>query len=392
AFHPHAHRCRQCGEPLEVEPGDACGADLNPPWGVGAAGPEAVAGGLWRYLAALPPIDPGQVARVRMGEGGTPLLRAPRLGRQAGCRDLWLKDESRNPTGSFKDRGTAVALAVLASAGVKAVGTVSTGNMARSVASYAARAGLAATVWVGAGTAAEKLAPISVHGARLLRIDAPYGEIYEASLQWGRVHGVAFVNSDAALRVEGQKTIAYEIGEQLGSQAPDWVVVPTSSGGNLSAISKGFQEAVEWGWLERSPRMVAVQAAGCAPIACAWQAGEEKPLPVGALHTVAAAIANPSPPSGARALAWLRRTGGVAVEVSDEQILGQQRQVASLAGRYLQPASAAGLAGLMRLREQGTVAASDTVVVVLTGAGSNAPPPELPMPEIVSLDDVRGGS
>jgi threonine synthase len=325
-----------------------------------------------------------------MGEGGTPLLHARRLGAAVGCEDLWLKDESRNPTGSFKDRGTAVAVAVLAAAGVELIGTVSTGNMARSVAAYAARAGLRATIWVGASTPAHKLAPIAIHGADLVRIDAPYGEIYRTSLLWGANHDVVFVNSDSALRVEGQKTIAYEIAEQCSGRPVDWLLVPTSSGGNFSAIGKGFREIVDLGHLQRSPRLVAVQAAGCSPIASAWEAGAEEPVEVGPARTVAGAISNPTPPSGARALRWARETGGLALKVTDVEILSAQKEIGALTGRFVQPASAAGIAALRKLMQSETIRSDDRVAVLLTGAGPNAPPPALDIPEPVQLSDLTG--
>jgi threonine synthase len=305
-----------------------------------------------------------------------------------GCEDLWLKDESRNPTGSFKDRGTAVAVAVLTAAGVESIGTVSTGNMARSVAAYAARAGLRARIWVGASTPAEKLAPIAVHGADLLRIDAPYGQIYETSMCWGEENGVVFVNSDSALRVEGQKTIAYEVAEQSAEKPVDWFLIPTSSGGNFSAIGKGFREVVELGLLERSPRLVAVQAEGCSPIASAWENGMDVPMDVGPARTVAGAISNPTPPSGARALRWAHDTGGLAVKVSDDRILAAQVEIATATGRFVQPASAAGLAGLQQLLGHGIIGPEDRVAILLTGAGPNAASPSLPIPEPVKLSDI----
>ena len=389
AFGLHALRCTECGEALELLAPSFPDQAIEPTWGSGCADLAGVAGGTWRYRDLLAPIfDDSAIARVGMGEGGTPLLRATRLGNVVGCEDLWLKDESRNPTGSFKDRGTAVAVAVLAAAGIESIGTVSTGNMARSVAAYAARAGLRAKIWVGVSTPAEKLAPIAVHGADLVRIDAPYGEIFGTSMKWGEENGVVFVNSDSALRVEGQKTIAYEIAEQSVKRPFDWLLVPTSSGGNFSAIGKGFRELVEWELLERSPRLVAVQAEGCSPIASAWEKGMDSPMEVGPARTVAGAISNPTPPSGARALRWARETRGLAVKVSDNEILAAQVEIATLTGRFVQPASAAGLAGLRQLIRSGTIGPEDRVAVLLTGAGPNAAPPPLPIPEPVMLSDI----
>jgi threonine synthase len=388
AFDPFIHRCPDCDEAFELAAIDAPPA-LDPPFGAGM--PAVGSGeGMWRYRPAFPGCGARLVAeRVFMGEGGTPLLPAQRLGRALGFESLWLKDETRNPTCSFKDRGTAAGVAVLVSLGLTSVGTVSTGNMARSVAAYAARAGMEATVWVGAATPAGKLAATAVHGAGLQRFDAPYGEIYAASFEWSRRHGVPFVNSDSALRVEGQKTIAYEIAEQLGGEAPDWLLIPTSSGGNLSAIAKGFAEAVRWGWIEGACRLVAVQAEGCAPIARGWEAGGDEPAEVRKPETIAGAISNPTPPSGRRAIHCLRDTQGCAIAVPDDEIEAAQLRLAELTGRYVQPASAAGLAALSRLGADGTIAPEDTVVLLLTGAGGNAAPPSIDLPPPGSLADVE---
>lgn len=351
--------------------------------------PGGAGDGMWRYLPLLPALDAGPVQRrVFMGEGGTPLLRAAALEAALGCREILLKDESRNPTGSFKDRGTAVGVALLAQLGFEAVGTVSTGNMARSVAAYAARAGMRAEVWVGASTPPHKLAPVAVHGARLRRFDAPYGEIYRASMRFSERAGVPFVNSDSALRIEGQKTIAFEIVEQLGGRAPDWLLVPTSSGGNLSAIAKGFEEAAAGGWMEGSCRLAAVQTAACDPIVRGWQAGADQPVEVPPPQTVAGAISNPTPPSGARAIRWLRRTGGHAVAVPDDAIVAAQLRLARLTGRFVQPASAAPLAALEKMLADGVVRPDERIVLLLTGAGGNAPAPHIEVGEPTSLESV----
>lgn len=345
--------------------------------------------GMWRYRALLPETDRELVEqRVFMGEGATPLLRAQRIERDLGCREVWLKDETCNPTGSFKDRGTALGVAVLARLGFTALGTVSTGNMAKSVAAYAARAGMEATIWVGASTPVQKLVPIAVHGPLLLRIDAPYGEIYNASIEWSRRTNVPFVNSDSALRVEGQKTIAYEIAEKLGGRAPDWLIVPTSSGGNFSAIAKGLQEAAEGGWLGGHCRLVAIQSAECDPIVRGWKVGSENPIEVPSPTTIAGAISNPSPPSGARALRWLRRTDGYALAVPDRDIEAAQLSLASTSGRFVQPASAACFAALQRLRSENIVKPEDSVVLLLTGSGSNAPPVAVEVAKPCSLVEV----
>ncbi len=378
------HRCETCAEALEMVVPETAEIDTGRPLGV-----EGEAAGLWRYRSLLPPIAAELVReRISMGEGGTPLLRARRIERQFGCKEVWLKDETRNPTGSFKDRGTAVGVALLAHLGFRAVGTVSTGNMARSVAAYAARAGMESNIWVGARTPPEKLAPVAVHGARLLRFAAPYGAIYQTSMEWSRQTGVPFVNSDSALRVEGQKTIAFEVAEQLGCRAPDWMLVPTSSGGNLSAIAKGFAELAARGRLAGSCRLVAVQSAQCDPIVRGWQAGADTPVAVPEPRTIAGAISNPSPPSGGRAIRWLRQTGGHAIAVPDAEIVVAQQRLAGLSGRFVQPASAAGFAALAELCARGVIGGDDRVVVLLTGSGSNAPPPDIDIGSPLRLEEV----
>jgi threonine synthase len=383
-YDPFHHRCDACGEAWELRP--AAGAEKGH---APASHADVAPRGMWRYGSMLPEVDSELIRkRIFMGEGGTPLLRASRLEEALGCGEVWLKDETRNPTGSFKDRGSAVGISVLVQMGFSSVGTVSTGNMARSVAAYAARAGIEANIWVGADTPPQKLAPVAVHGARLLRFDAPYGEIYQASMEWSRRSGVPFVNSDSSLRVEGQKTIAYEIAEQLGNRAPDWLLVPTSSGGNFSAIAKGFAEGVERGWIEGSCRLVAVQSAECSPIVKGWEAGGDEPLPIGTPRTIAGAISNPSPPSGARAIRWLRSTGGHAIAVPDADILAAQRTLAELSGRFVQPASAACLAAFEKLREDDVITAEERTVFLLTGSGSNAPAPDIPVASARSLADV----
>jgi len=383
-YDPFSHRCSACGEALQLHPAPTAGPQAEAAMSASGA-PE----GMWRYFPLLPQFDEALVRqRIFMGEGGTPLLRAGAIENALGCAEIWLKDETRNPTGSFKDRGTAAGLALLAHLGFTSVGTVSTGNMARSVAAYAARAGMQANVWVGADTPPQKLAPVAVHGARLVRFDAPYGEIYASSLEWSRRSSVPFINSDSALRVEGQKTIAYEIGEQLGGRAPDWLFIPTSSGGNLSAIAKGFAEAAERGWIENDCRLVAVQSAECDPIVRGWTAGADEPVPVPPPTTIAGAISNPTPPSGARALRWLRRVNGHAIAVPDADIAAAQRRLAALSGRFVQPASAAPLAALESLLASGVVQAEESVVLLLTGAGSNAPSPDIPVAAPSSLAEI----
>ncbi len=349
-----ALRCRSCGEPLEVR-GYGRPSLRECPW-PGRSLAE-------RYGGFLPPL--GRYAELSMGEGFTPLVDAPRLADALGLRRLLIKNETTNPTWSFKDRGTVVAMADALSRGCRAVGVVSTGNMAASVAAYGARAGISVIVLVSAGTPAEKLPPVAVYGCTVVRVDGDYGALYHRSLV---LDGVRFLNSDAPARVEGSKTIAFEICEQCDFAPPDWVIVPTSSGGNIRGILKGFEEMREASLIPEVPKMVCAQASGCAPIATAWERGSEVIARVTEPRTVAHAIANPSPPSGNAVLRKLREGAGMCVAVSDESILDAQIEMAS-AGVFGQPAAAASLAAARVLAGSSVIGRTDTVVCVATGAG-----------------------
>jgi threonine synthase len=322
---------------------------------------------LWRYHGLLPLRQPSQV--ISLGEGGTPLIRSDRLAGPLKLDWLYFKDENRNPTGSFKDRGTSVGVSLANALKAPAVGCVSTGNMAHSLAAYAARAGLPALVLVPAGTVPGKLLPMLAHGATVIMVNKPYPEVFRAGLELSREFGIHWLHSDAPLRVEGQKTAAFEIWEQLGQRAPDWVFVPTSSGGNLSALWKGFQELADLGLADRLPAMVAVQARGASPIVRAFRAGKEKVEPFKAARTLAHAIANPDPPSGQRVLRILTESMGAAVAVADPELLQSQTALAKEEGLLVELSGAAGLAGLHKMAAFGLIKKGDVAVCLLTGSG-----------------------
>ena len=349
-----AYRCRRCGEPLEV---------------MGFQHPE-IHEGMWskqtlleRYEEFLPRF--GSCRELSMGEGFTPLVNAPTLAEEVGVRCLLIKNETANPTWSFKDRGTLLAMAEALSRGYRAVGVVSTGNMAASVAAYGAHAGVSVLVLVGADTPDEKLPPISVYGCTVVKVRGDYGDLYYHSLS---LDGIRFLNSDVPARVEGSKTIAYEICEQLGFVAPDWVIVPTSSGGNLRGIAKGFSEMRAAGFTQTAPRIVCAQAQGCAPICNAWDRGDAAITPVPMPHTIAHAISNPSPPSGNAVLRMLRESAGLCVSVSDDALLDAQLRMAST-GVFGQPAAAVPLAAACVLAQKGVLQSDDSVVCIATGGG-----------------------
>jgi len=321
---------------------------------------------MWRYPELLPV---NRRARISLEEGGTPLHRSRRLGERLGLQHLYLKDETRNPTGSFKDRGSSVGVSKAVRLKARAVGCVSTGNMAASMAAYAAKAGLKNLVLIPTGTPAEKMIQTMICGSVLIAVTGEYPETYRMGLEASVRHRIYMVHSDAPFRVEGQKTVAYEICEQLGWNTPDSVLVPTSSGGNISSLWKGFKEMHELRLVAHLPSMVCVQAEGCSPIVTAFKSGKMAVQPFVKPDTLAQSISNPDPPSGRRVLRLLRDSKGFALSVSDQEILEAQRLVAETEGLFLEPASASTIAALAKLLESGMMERSDKIVCVLTGSG-----------------------
>lgn len=356
-----AQRCGRCGEPLEVR-GDVRGAR-----------PRADGGTLLERFGAFLPFRELDTS-LSLGEGGTPLVRARRLEPLVKVASLWLKVEGQNPTGSFKDRGSVAGISWLTAMGVRRVGTVSTGNMGGSVAAYAARAGLPCTVVTSPDIPESKLGAIGIHKPSLLRLTDGYGAAYDTTIRLREATGIYFINSDDPLRVEGQKTLALEILEQCAANAPDLVVVPVSSGGNAAALLKGFREWCTAGLGDVQPRLLCVQSSGCAPIARAFDAQAMEPVDVGTPDTIAHAISNPRPPSGARVLRGLLQDGlGWAIAVSDREIEAAQALLAEEEGVFAQPDAAASLAGLVRALKQGLIRSPRRVVLVLTGHGLKDP-------------------
>ena len=322
----------------------------------------------WRGVIAqyrdwLPPVPDGG-AVVTLGEGGTPLLQAPALSAQTGC-DVYLKVEGANPTGSFKDRGMTMALSMAVGRGATAVICASTGNTSASAAAYAARAGLSCAVLVPRGKIAlGKLAQALVHGAKLLQVDGNFDDCLELARKLAADYPVALVNSVNPDRLQGQKTAAFEIVDELG-ESPDVHCLPVGNAGNITAYWMGYSQYAAAGRASHAHRMFGFQASGAAPIV----RGE----PVRAPHTIATAIRIGNPASWRLAEVARDESGGLIDSVTDRQIFAAYRMLAAREAVFGELASAAGVAGLLQAREQGHIPAGSRVVCTVTGNGLKDP-------------------
>jgi len=309
-----------------------------------------------------------------LGEGLTPLVRLGRIGASLGLAALHAKNEAQNPTGSFKDRGTSVAVQKAVALGMPRIGTVSTGNMAASTAAYGARAGLPTFVLLKEGTSTTSLRNAGIHGPRLVAVEGDYGTLFRASIGIGRKLGITFMNSIDPYRMEGYKVTAFEIYVQLGRRAPGTVVVPLSSGGHLLGLMRGFAELEREGLIPAYPLIVGVQAAGCAPLVRAFDAGRPTYERWEGPRTIAHAIANPTPPAGDAVLRTIREREGILIAVSDEDMLAAQRELASAEGLFCQPESATTLVALRKLAAAGKIdEGRGATVLILTGSGLKTP-------------------
>jgi len=318
---------------------------------------------LWRgvieeYREWLPVDDKTPV--ITLGEGGTPLVHSAWLSGIA-HGDVWLKVEGNNPTGSFKDRGMTVAMSVAVAEGAKAVVCASTGNTSASMTAYAARAGLTPIVLVPHGKiAAGKMAQAVMHGAEVIQVRGGFDQCLQVARELADHYPVALVNSVNPVRIQGQKTASFEIVDALG-HAPDLHVLPVGNAGNISAYWLGYREYAEAGISSGTPAMWGFQAAGSAPLVLG--------SPVENPETVATAIRVGNPASWSLAIAARDDSGGRIDAVSDDEILSAQRELAARDGVFVEPASAAGVAGLLRAAAAGEVEAGRSIVVTVTGHG-----------------------
>jgi len=357
------YRCEKCGSLLEVS---FKISRRKIPW-------KNRGLSVWKYRELLP-IDNDR-SITTLSEGGTGLHLCPRLGRDIGLKRLYVKNEGENPTGSFKDRGMTVALSKARELGKRRAVCASTGNTAASLAAYSARAGLRCIVIVPQGkVAAGKMLQVMIHGASTFQVNGDFDEAMRtvATLTEKRKE-FYLMNSVNPFRLEGQKTLAYEVCDQLERKVPDTLVLPVGNGGNISAIWKGFNEFHALGIVKERPRLIGVQAEGAAPIAKAVKRKQDRIRPVTNPRTIASAIRIGSPVNWPKVLSAIKESDGTAETVSDREILEAQRELASKEGIFVEPASAASIAGLRKSRAAGRIDKTDLVVCVTTGHGLKDP-------------------
>lgn len=324
---------------------------------------------MWRYAEVLPVRDPSK--RLTLGEGLTPLLPAPRLAAELGVERVWIKDEGLNPTASFKARGLAMAIARAWELGVKVVAIPSAGNAGGATAAYAAAAGLEAHVVVPRDTPTPILEEIEALGAELELVDGLITDCARRVAEGAREHGWFDLSTlKEPYRVEGKKTMGYELFEQLGGRLPDVIVYPTGGGTGLVGMWKAFDEMEQLGWIGKErPRMVSVQAAECAPIVRAWERGDDVAEPWENARTYASGLRVPRAVGDFLILRALRESNGAAVAVPDEAMAEAVRRIGRTTGIFAAPEGGATAAAIPILRERGLIRESDEIVLFNTGSG-----------------------
>jgi threonine synthase len=362
------YSCKRCGDLLEVKYDyEILKARLEKSdW-------QRLPLAVWRYKDFMPIHDTSKI--VSLGEGGTGLHLCKRLGGLLGIKQLYVKNEGENPTGSFKDRGMTVGVTKAIKLGMSAVICASTGNTSASLAAYAAKAGLECVVLIPSGKIAYgKLAQAIVYGARVMQVRGNFDQALKIVLTLSEKNRRFYLlNSVNPYRIEGQKSLAYEICDQLHDEAPDTVIVPVGNAGNISAIWKGFTEFHKLGLIDKLPKMIGIQAEGSAPIAEAIKSGRDKIAPVDNPQTIASAIRIGAPLSWKKAIRAMRESGGMAETVADGEILEAQKMLARHEGLFVEPASASSIAGLKKMIENGKIDKDEVIVCVATGHGLKDP-------------------
>lgn len=324
---------------------------------------------MWRYRPLLPLRAGADVPPLVVG--GTPLYDAPRVAQALGCAQVWVKDDGRNPTGSLKDRASALIVARAVADGIQVVTTASTGNAAAALAGLAASVGLPAVIFVPESAPEAKIAQLLTYGATVLLVKGNYDAAFDLAVAAAERYG--WYNRNTGMNpytLEGKKTVAFEIAEQLGWQMPDALVVSVGDGNIISGVHKGLRDLHALGWIDRIPRLIGVQAEGSAACYQAWVSGEDpaQMQPIAA-QTVADSIAADLPRDRVKAVRAVRETDGAFVCVSDEAILAAIPLLARQSGVFAEPAGAAAYAGAKAALESGVLKPSDRIVVIVTGSG-----------------------
>ena len=360
--------CRKCGDILEIKLDYDLTRDV-----LKKSGWRKTPLSVWRYRDLMPINDVSRI--VTLNEGGTGLHKCNRLGKALGLNHLYVKNEGENPTGSFKDRGMTVGVTKAVELGVRSVICASTGNTSASLAAYAAKAGLQCAVLIPSGKIAYgKLAQAIIYGSKVIQVRGNFDQALEIVFKLSEKHrSIYLLNSINPFRIEGQKSLGYEICEQLDNESPDRVVVPVGNAGNISAIWKGFTEFHNLGFVKTLPKMTGIQAVGAAPIAQAIKSGSSEIKTVNEPETIATAIRIGAPVSWKKAVNAIRSSGGTAETVTDAEILEAQKTLSRLEGLFVEPASASSIAGLKKLVENGTIERDERIVCVTTGHGLKDP-------------------
>jgi threonine synthase len=364
--------CEQCFGPLEVLYAPRADADPAALRRRIQAGPHSI----WRYADFLPLAAP---PRGTLPAGWTPLLRADRLAERLGLRDVWIKNDAANPTHSFKDRVVAVALARARELGYQTIACASTGNLANAVAAHAAAAGLDSYVFIPSNLEEQKILATGVYGTHLVSVAGNYDDVNRLCTELSGEHEWAFVNINMRpYYAEGSKTLAFETVEQLGWELPDRVVCPIASGSLFTKLARGFEEWIDAGLVSgKVPIMNGAQAAGCSPVATAFEAGHDVCRPVKP-DTIAKSLAIGNPADGPYALDLARRTAGSIDSVSDDEIRAGIKLLAETTGIFTETAGGVTVAVLAKLAERGDIDPGETVVAYITGEG------------LKTIDCVRG--
>ena len=368
--------CRACGAQSPLGPFYAC-MECFGPLEVGYAYPtitraqiEAGPKSIWRYQALLP--VPADIATFRSTDPGyTRLLDARHLADELGLKQLWVKDDSGNPTHSFKDRVVAVALSAARELGLQVLACPSTGNLANAVAAAAARAGIRSVVFIPSDLEPQKITASAIYDTTLIAIDGNYDDVNKlASEIAGEEEGWAFVNVNVRpYYAEGSKTLAFEIAEQLGWRLPDQIVIPVASGSQLTKIDKGFSELISLGLVEPKPYTIyGAQATGCSPVAQAFRAGHDVVQPVKP-DTIAKSLAIGNPADGPYVLDVVRRTGGAIVDVDDETVVENIQRLARTEGIFAETAGGVTVGVTAKLIAEGLLDPAKETVVINSGDG-----------------------